>query len=500
MSHGSLRVLAAGFVGFFVLFATWAIATPPFAAPDEQYHVSRASGVARGQLIPPGNDRYGGGAGAVIEARGLAAAAAQWRCLQFHLGQNGTCAGPTSSDASEIWVFSGAAKYAPAYYAVVGWPTLLVFDDTAVYLMRLVSAAWCAAMLAAALAIALRFDRHRWLGVGVLLAVTPQVAFLSGTINPNSVEIAGAVLTWTAGLAIAATRTAAPTSWFRWFAVGATSMMLMRQLSPFWLVGILAACAILAGRPRLRELRRSRRMYRWMLPPLVGTFLQLLWTYGVGTDDVPVGARADAPTGFTLPEVLSRQPDRWVQYVGNFGSLDIPLPGVLATTWLALWLGLAYLALRRRAALRARWALGLVLLGVLVVPIMLEWPLTHRLGFFWQGRYALPIAVGVPLLAATVLASRRPARDLPRGAVPLVLVATAFVGMWSFVRTFMRYSSSYRVHSIFGPWQPPVPFLVLALGALGAMALLGSLVGLRRSPAGAVGDRRDARVSAVRRG
>lgn len=492
-------MLALGFVGFFVLFAAWAIATPPFAAPDEQYHVSRASGVARGQIVPPGNDRYGGGAGAVVEARGLAAAAAQWRCLQFHLGQNASCAGPISSDPGEIWVFSGAAKYAPVYYAVVGWPTLLAFDDAAVYLMRLVSAAWCAAMLAGALAIALRFDRHRWLGVGVVVAVTPQIAFLSGTINPNSVEIAAAVLTWTAGLAIAASPTPAPTSWFRWFAVGATSMVLMRQLSPFWLVGILAACAILAGRPRLRELRRSRRMYRWMLPPLVGTFLQLIWTYGVGTDDVPVGARSDAPTGFTLPEVLRRQPDRWVQYISNVGWLDVPLPGILATAWLALWLGLAFLALRGRVPLRARWSLGLVLLGVLVVPIMLEWPLTHRLGFFWQGRYALPVAVGVPLLAAAVLASRRLPRDPPRWAFPVAFVVTGFVGMWSFVRAFMRYSSSYRVYSIFGPWQPRVPFLVLALGALGAMALLVALV-LRRSPAGEVGGGEDARVSAVRRG
>lgn len=472
-SGASVFLLA--FISFFVIFAAWGVSTPPFASPDEQYHISRASSVVRGQIIPPGNGAYGGGAGAVIESRGVAMAAASWRCVQHHLKRSAACAEDTPSNSSPIYVFSGAARYAPAYYAVIGWPTLIIFDGNVVIPMRLISAAWCAAMLAAALTTALQFGRRRWLALGVIAAVTPQIAFLGGTVNPNAVEICAAVLAWAAGLAIVSSSGPVRSSWLRRFSFGATSLVLMRQLSPLWLLGILAACVIIAGMPRLRELRSEARVYRWLALPFAGVCLQLAWVYGVGTGEIPTGAVKTAPTGFTLPTVLQLQPERWVDYFGNMGWRDITLPVALVVLWAVIWLGLAAVALRR-TTVHGRWSLALVTVGILAVPVLLEWPLTGRLGYFWQGRYALPIAVGIPLVATACLSVaprlRPPRLWLQRG----IFVIIGFVGLWALTRAFMRYSSNFYHLSIFGPWQPPVPFLLLAAGFVAAIGVLAMLV------------------------
>ncbi len=45
------RTALAVFGLVFVLFASWALATPLFGAPDEHTHVIRATSVVRGEIL-----------------------------------------------------------------------------------------------------------------------------------------------------------------------------------------------------------------------------------------------------------------------------------------------------------------------------------------------------------------------------------------------------------------------------------------------------------------
>ncbi|MNW56101.1 hypothetical protein D3C74_338040 [compost metagenome] len=65
---------------------------------------------------------------------------------------------------------------------------------------------------------------------------------------------------------------------------------------------------------------------------------------------------------------------------------------------------LAALALQRRGQVAAKVALGVLFVGVVVGPMLVQLPGAEDAGLVWQGRYTLPIAIGLPLLAAWILA------------------------------------------------------------------------------------------------
>ena len=73
--------------------------------------------------------------------------------------------------------------------------------------------------------------------------------------------------------------------------------------------------------------------------------------------------------------------------------------------------------------------------GTAAAPVVLQLPTNVDSGLIWQGRYALPVALGVPVLAALVLRvdgteSGEGHRRTARATVPVLLVAQVGAFRW----------------------------------------------------------------------
>ena len=130
----------------FALGLLWALATPVMGVPDEPAHVVRAASLVRGQLV--GTPRTGPGGGRAYFARVPETLA--WPkvpCFAHHDSTTPACdVAPRGRGDTLVEVESFAARYSPAYYALVGLPTLVAPGKTTVYLMRLVTAAMVAGL------------------------------------------------------------------------------------------------------------------------------------------------------------------------------------------------------------------------------------------------------------------------------------------------------------------------------------------------------------------
>ena len=95
---------------------------------------------------------------------------------------------------------------------------------------------------------------------------------------------------------------------------------------------------------------------------------------------------------------------RLQQMIGVFGWLDTNSPGFTLFLWIVALgsvLTLALLVGPRRLVV----ATTAILVLTVLLPIALEVPSVCAAGYFWQGRYTLPLAVGVPVLAGIAAAS-----------------------------------------------------------------------------------------------
>ena len=116
------------------------------------------------------------------------------------------------------------------------------------------------------------------------------------------------------------------------------------------------------------------------------------------------------------------------EMIGNFGWLDTPAPTYTIFVWL-MGLGFVVVGGLLVAARRDLAVLVGLLIAAVVVPVLLEARSVSEKGLIWQGRYTLPLAVGVPILAAfaaTRAADEDGAAIRVRSIVPLiVLIVTA---------------------------------------------------------------------------
>ncbi len=117
----------------------------------------------------------------------------------------------------------------------------------------------------------------------------------------------------------------------------------------------------------------------------------------------------------------------------------------------------------------------------------MQWPVATSLGLIWQGRYLLPVMVGLPLAAGVVLASDRRWNEAFGDAwgfwcIVGTLGVTHLAAYWWALHRWVIGMDEDWIG--FEPlWQPPLGWIPLtAAFAVGDRAL-GSLPG----PAGAAG-------------
>jgi hypothetical protein len=407
-------VFWAALAVFFLLPAAWAMITPYDGAYDEHDHVIRAAGIVRGEIFaPPTDDGRNGRYQSVPESL----VPPNFKCLRTGL-EPATCLGtaPTSRERTDVQTRAG--HYNPFYYAIVGWPLLPFPDMTGVYLARLVSSLLCALMYAFALVTIWPLRRRRLLLVALLLVFAPTTMVLTGLVNPNGLEIATSAVLWitlTCLLSKNRDEDAEDAEVFgfggeRWTkrlvwltALAGVPLALNRPLGVVLAGGIVVLSFLAMGRRHhLTELLGRRDVRFAVLAIGVAAALAFAWSFAaqVGTLGTEATPDVSPPASEIVRTVINSRFDYWIrQTVGVFGYATVQLPVWFIVAW-GLVIGLLVLT----AVMHSSRRMMLVILGIpaaclaggLVVDVMM----VPVIGYFMQGRYFVPLWMGMFFLAA----------------------------------------------------------------------------------------------------
>jgi hypothetical protein len=469
-----LRRWLAAFLLLAVLSTAWSLVTPPAGGPDEQYHAIKAAAVVTGQFTGRPDPVIGGGSTFVDVS-------ARWErldympgCFAFHPTVSAECAGSLDGPTADKDVRTRAGISPPFFHGVVGLPMHLSPTLNGFYLSRLIASLVAATLVSAALTLAVA-ARSWFLAGAVLVSWTPVAAFLAGVLNPSSLEISAATLVWVSGLLIV--RPEGVPDWLQrrlvWFLLAAAvPFVLSRQASPVLLACIVAVLAIAVPWARLRALLVDRRLWLPAAVTVGATVVALGWQAvnqpGAPGDVVPAEyGRRDM---VTVP--LGRLGEMYEQMIGMFGWLDTRPPSLVLLGWtaaIALLVALGATLGPRRIVVAA----GVLAVGTVVVYVGIEGSVLRENGPIFQGRYLLPLAMGVVLLAGRGIdegAGALRERLWPMLWILVGLVVSAhFVSIWFTARRFAV--------GIEGPvwflgterWQPAIPqgmALAVAVAAL----------------------------------
>lgn len=454
----------AGFVLLFGIVALWSVSTPRYAAPDEPAQAIKAAATARGEFI--GQDASTSTNSAVsFTVPATIARGPNPACFAFLPAVPASCSPPWQAYKGLVEAATYVGRYPPLYYLVVGLPSLLTSSPTVLYWMRLVSAALSALFLAAAFVSAKQVQRGRWVVVGVALALTPMEVFLAGMVNPSGLEISAALCLWTSALALfTGPEPAHRRRLVVWSSVSAAVLVQMRGLSPLLLAIIAITLFALVGWRPIRAAARRRDVQVGAAVLAVCAVFAVIWIVAVGALRVQSSGRA-VPANASDIDVLHFALDQvglnTSQLLGVFGWLDTYMPSWCYHAWEA-----ALLALGAGVLARRRWRLAAVvvaLVGVTVaLPTLLAYSQAHKYGIVGEGRYILPVAVGVPVLCAYGWTrGRAHTRWLFTAALVLGLAA-ALVQIAGFVQALHRYRTGVNspVWTWHAAWAPPLPWLV----------------------------------------
>jgi hypothetical protein len=117
-------------------------------------------------------------------------------------------------------------------------------------------------------------------------------------------------------------------------------------------------------------------------------------------------------------------------------------------------------------------AMLVAIIITVVTPILLEAWQAREYGFYWQGRYTLPFAVGVPLLAAFALRADPGRRVILRGlfvpALGAMLVAAHVLAFYQAVRRWSVGANGPVFYWLHPKWTSTVPqfLLIIAYSAV----------------------------------
>lgn len=478
-------VFAALWAALSVLAGIWGLALPLMASPDEQSHVVKAAAVVRGELTgtedPNRDPQIAPGRPTLVELpQTYASVDLLAQCHAFRSNQTADCAPPLTGDPERVvQVETFAGRYPPLYYALVGWPSLLSAGEAGLYGMRALSGAVAALPLAAGLVLLLRTAVPRLALLGAGVALTPMALSLFGVVNPSALEIACAFCAWSALLAAVLHPDPALLRGRVLLATASLAVMVnLRASAP--LFGLLLVAGVVAVAPWavLRDVVGRRVTWLAGGAGLVAGSVAAAWVLGAGTLQGPVGRFPElADRSFAAREATGRSVEYLRQMVGVFGWLDAPAPGLTFAVWFVALGVLLVLALAGARDRRARVVVVVVVVVLVTLPIVVQLPGAPDAGLIWQGRYLLPLALGLPLLCALLLARDRPelARDLRLPAVlaPALLLAHVAALYWVLRRYAVGVDGDLLV--VGSVWQPPLgvgPVLALYTGALVATALL----------------------------
>ena len=439
----------------FTVVGMQSLGAPRGAGPDEPAHLIRAAALVRG-------DVFGTAQGDDLATRLFDAP--EWAgqpepgCFAFQPDQPASCAtfdtAPTTSSAGSYPVFG---------HVLPGVGTLLPGDAVTAWGSRLLGAllptllvAWTIARLAAA---------DAWVVVAaVLLALTPMALFSMAIVNPSGLMIGGAIALWISGDELARGDQSASSL----FAASWAAVVLSRPDGLMWVAAI--TVFVLIGAAASPSVLWATMGARSRIAVSASTVAALAWSVLVRP------ALIDAPAPYTgwglIREIIGRTGSHLREAIGVLGWLDTPIP----TSMFLLWTGLLGMLTGVALVSGSRRRIGTALL-ILLTAVAVSWTLDFlqapAAGLFWQGRYGLPLLVGVVLQLGLAQGTSK----LGQTQVMSVLLGGVWV-VWNFgfLQALRRWGvgeSGSMLPWEWSTWSMPVPLeLIIAVHALASALLM----------------------------
>lgn len=487
-----LRVFVVASLVLSALSALWSIATPISAAPDEPAHLIKAASVVRGQFVGQASPQ-----GHIVQVPAYVAYTNAQTCYAFHSSTTADCIPSVPGDAGTILpATTTAGLYNPLYYLIIGWPSLLIHDESGIYWMRIVSGIAVSLILALAFALIATWRRPTIPMLGLTIASTPMVFFLNGSVNPNSMEIAATLSAFVAMLTIVKNPDRPKLGWLSAIVfVSAAIAANMRGLSLLWLAIALLTPLLLIDRSQLLALVKRRSIRLTIAGTALAVVFAAAWVFGSNSLGAGVAAPGVVPPGpgvgssplwgFVWTAVQTF--DYAEGIVGIFGWLDTPAPLFVFFTWSVFTGGaflLSFLILRGRAL----WFTVALIASLFLLPPLLQGYYITGGGIVWQGRYILPIFVCAVVAAASGISDRVTLSPYLKTRLLLAVFA-----LWG-VAQFQSFSTALRRYSVgihagwldlLNPeWSPPggVWMSLVGFGVVLLAATVLLFVWLQRRP------------------
>ena len=472
------------FASWALLALAWAMANPPFAAPDEAAHYLRALGLSEGRVIgsdpkvvpeqaTPIRQEYAAMTTRDVKIPGKLAPQDPG-CYVLDPQAPATCIDSERPLPGEQTIPSYVGDYQPLPYLLPAALTRAGGGSNAADRWgRIGSMLPALAMLA--LALALLWDPiTRGLSLlGIVVAVTPMVVFCTASLTGSGLEI-------TAGIAFAAALLriwrddGAPPPW-TWaaLAVSGALLALSRSAAPAWIAFDLILFVAVFGVRRSWQLVRSRGGVLVAGAVIaVAIVLNRVWESLYGPD-VSLSLRN---ARFGLRVGWDQLPGGLEQLVIAYGYLEFRPPTFLWLAWLVILAAVVAAGLVVGAR-RERIVLAVTAVIAPFVPLVLFIVLIRHTGFGIQGRHVLPLLVVLPLLGGEVVRAHRErlsavARRALLVGVPLVAAGGQVAAWWYNARR----AGTGVGHDLWfvgdAHWDPPLGWWWWVAAVLAGAALL----------------------------
>lgn len=478
-----MGLFAWAFLAAGASLASWTLATPLMAAPDEPNHVVQAAAVVRGEWDEREEKGPAGLQGIARVPEWVAQGESLPLCFAFKPHVSAGCAPKMISKATTVPAPTQFSNYPPLYYAIVGIPSLIFAGAHAVYAMRFLGDLVNTAFIALGLFLLARYHPRRSPLVGAMIALSPMVLFVTAVVNSSGMESAAAFAAWCGGLCVIE-HEKVPLALAVYTAIAFVFLILNRPISPVNAAVIVVVLAILVGWRSTMAWLKERTLRPIWVPALLAVIVAGIFLLIGGLPHLlgyPTKPRLTLAGSIWLS--LRQTGSRLRQCVGDFGWLDTPVPLLVAVIWASAVVG--FLAPSLILSPRCRRALPFLALAIVAMPVIFEAPKINAIGLYWQGRYWLPTIVGIPLVASTLRRDRplRPERSSLSSSIRLIglpsLGALLIVGqVVAFLTALHRYQTGLGA----APgtplrWSPPGGASdVLGLLIAGQVLLLGFVV------------------------
>lgn len=400
LARASAKPTVFVFIGLWCMGAILAFGQPPYGVSDEPAHAVKALATARLDFSGPETIGQFDYPAQVFEVPAAYSSIWHFVCYSSNTDATPDCAEPFPSDENSLLSSSTAGVYPPLYYLAVGSPGWLWPGESGLAGMRLISVLLWSSTLTLAFSVLSLLCSSRLALATLFIAFTPTALAMGSTVNPFGWEISLFVLLWTTSLvSIFADLVNLPSRRLHslsWFA--AVAISLIRPAAFIWTFGMVLAIGCLLLFRSLRPLQTdSRRMAIASLSPLTASAMLSLGWWVVIADKASFGGGggALATTAENIRFSFDRLDDYLLQLHGFFGWTEFYAPTVSFLCWI---FALVLVAVRSSFSNSQR---NIVLVGIACVigaPLILEGVRATSSGLGYQGRYILPLAVGLPIL------------------------------------------------------------------------------------------------------